>query len=558
MKSKQTGVRDLSKDFRRAGPVLCPSIWLHHRRLQPAPRFYTGIPGDPRPIPVPMSEPHDALPQPPPLPTAAGTEALAAPPPREWRRRLIAWAVICLCVALAMIRVVADKKATAEASARSMDAMGAATSGRYVVGMKTVFGKLGPGYGMAPEQIMETFEQQAKGSANAADRFRLSILQGEILGAEPALATLSGLTGPESTGLDARQFEVFRQLESLYRRAGGEAEPPPVTPAGEAEPVTLEKELGWYGRLAQAYGRPDDDPARRAVLAEAKRTFLGVLAGFVALVGVFLLGALMSCLALALFVKGTLRWRFAEEDRPRLLPAGSVWLEAFAVYLGLMVLGGLFLDSVGSGLTKALAGSSPGGAVAGTIGLVLGLGGMGLALAGGLLWPRWRGLRGADYRRGFGWTKGRGVLREMVAGALGYLAGLPLLAAGFSLTLILVSLTQADASHPLNHMAQAPAGLLMLMGGLAVVWAPLTEETFFRGALFSAVRGGMGRWVGGLITGVIFAAVHPQGWTAIPALASIGLVLALLREWRGSLIAPITAHALSNGTLLAMMLLLLR
>jgi membrane protease YdiL (CAAX protease family) len=29
----------------------------------------------------------------------------------------------------------------------------------------------------------------------------------------------------------------------------------------------------------------------------------------------------------------------------------------------------------------------------------------------------------------------------------------------------------------------------------------------------------------------------------------MGLVLALLREWRGSLIAPMTMHALHNGTI---------
>ena len=59
-------------------------------------------------------------------------------------------------------------------------------------------------------------------------------------------------------------------------------------------------------------------------------------------------------------------------------------------------------------------------------------------------------------------------------------------------------------------------------------------------------------------TGVIFAAVHPQGWTAIPALGAIGFVLALIREWRGGLLASMAAHALNNGTLLTLMLLVMR
>jgi membrane protease YdiL (CAAX protease family) len=57
------------------------------------------------------------------------------------------------------------------------------------------------------------------------------------------------------------------------------------------------------------------------------------------------------------------------------------------------------------------------------------------------------------------------------------------------------------------------------------------------------------------ISGVIFAAVHPQGWAVVPALAAIGAVLALVRQWRGSLVASITAHALHNGMLVTVMVL---
>jgi membrane protease YdiL (CAAX protease family) len=102
----------------------------------------------------------------------------------------------------------------------------------------------------------------------------------------------------------------------------------------------------------------------------------------------------------------------------------------------------------------------------------------------------------------------------------------------------------------------APA--LAFLGFLAAVWAPVVEETFFRGAFYSAWRQSGGRWVAGVGTGVIFAAVHPQGWTAIPALGAVGLVMALLREWRGSVIASMTAHALNNGTLFAVMVVVMR
>ena len=45
-----------------------------------------------------------------------------------------------------------------------------------------------------------------------------------------------------------------------------------------------------------------------------------------------------------------------------------------------------------------------------------------------------------------------------------------------------------------------------------------------------------------------------QGWPAIPLLAGLGIFLCALREWRGSLIAPITAHALNNLGVLTVVL----
>ena len=93
---------------------------------------------------------------------------------------------------------------------------------------------------------------------------------------------------------------------------------------------------------------------------------------------------------------------------------------------------------------------------------------------------------------------------------------------------------------------------------LAAIWAPLMEETMFRGALFNHLRGRQGWLVSSLIVGVLFALVHPQGWTAIPVLGSIGAVLASVREWRGSLIGPMTAHALNNATAITVVLLLVR
>ena len=85
-------------------------------------------------------------------------------------------------------------------------------------------------------------------------------------------------------------------------------------------------------------------------------------------------------------------------------------------------------------------------------------------------------------------------------------------------------------------------------GGLVLVaiFSGVGEETFFRGAFYHYLRRGMGVVVTVVLTAFFFAAVHPQGIVGIPAIASIGMVLALIREWRGSILASMTAHACNN------------
>jgi membrane protease YdiL (CAAX protease family) len=94
--------------------------------------------------------------------------------------------------------------------------------------------------------------------------------------------------------------------------------------------------------------------------------------------------------------------------------------------------------------------------------------------------------------------------------------------------------------------------------GLACVFAPVLEETMFRGALFHYLRGRWG-WAASAVTvSFVFAVIHPQGWIAVPALGAIALALAALREWRGSIIASMVAHSFNNFLAVTFALLLLR
>ena len=79
----------------------------------------------------------------------------------------------------------------------------------------------------------------------------------------------------------------------------------------------------------------------------------------------------------------------------------------------------------------------------------------------------------------------------------------------------------------------------------------------FRGALFTYMRA-WHRWLlSALMSSLIFASLHPQGWTGIPVLATIGFIFAATREWRGTVIASGVAHALNNAVAVTMLVLVL-
>ena len=88
---------------------------------------------------------------------------------------------------------------------------------------------------------------------------------------------------------------------------------------------------------------------------------------------------------------------------------------------------------------------------------------------------------------------------------------------------------------------------------LAVIVAPLAEETFFRGFVFAGLRSRFGFKGAAIAASGLFAVAHIQPITFVP-IFMIGFVLAWIYAGTGSLGAAILVHAAYNGIIMALVL----
>jgi membrane protease YdiL (CAAX protease family) len=371
-------------------------------------------------------------------------------------------------------------------------------------------------------------------------------------GTAAALAAVHGFLGLEEGGREAIDLLLARRREARGADAAFlETVSRAVTEGVNDETrEDLRLQMGWFADLLGVPGSPDQAPAAGAIRSGA--SVLVMVLGVV-VVGAFtaiFVGAGLLLFAVIRKNQGKLRLAFDPAARP-----SGVFLESFAIFLASMALGNL-----GGWMVHWSA--QP----------IVALSGLALSLA----WPRLRGHGWRESRLALGWHRGRGWWREIGAGCVGYLVMLPMALIGVAVTAVLVSLVGALGSSGQTGAGVAAGGAVAepvthpavgwMLGGweakilvflLAAVLAPLVEETFFRGAFFRSQRRAMGLMAAGLLNGLIFASLHPQGWMAIPALTAMGLGFACLREWRDSLIAPMVAHAINNGLLIGSLALVL-
>ncbi|MFM9956758.1 MAG: lysostaphin resistance A-like protein [Phycisphaerales bacterium] len=406
--------------------------------------------------------------------------------------------------------------------------------GKYAVGVK-LLGASTPALaqGGTMNQLVGTIEDQAH---TPVEKIRAAMLSAEIAEPDAALAQAEKLAADEA--LDAG----LREDAALIVKALDPAKPTAREALSADDQSRLIKRHHWFAEVLLSRGLPETEQARAAILNDGRQALVVVI-GAVAIVALaFFIGFILFALAAVLLITGQVRPAYRADARLDGTTAvhRAALIESLVLFIISLLVLGLIADLIET-----------------ATGFNVSFGIMWLALPIAL-WPRLWGMPRAQWHRALGWHTGRGVITEIGAGIVGYLAALPIVAIGFATTVTLVLFTDAKPSHPVVEQAAVGGwwnSVSILI--LACLWAPICEETFFRGAMYAHCRRWMGPIVSALIIAFVFAAIHPQGWAVVPSLMSLAVGFALIREWRGSLIAPITAHAIQNGFVMTLNLMLL-
>ena len=388
-----------------------------------------------------------------------------------------------------------------------------------------------------PDMNTTTLMTSVRDSATSpADQVRVAIVAGEMLGADEADESLAEAEVVlENLGefLEENYLTgLAEDIASLRRLYAGES----LTPE---ERQRLIDHHGWHGRVALSFGRDNDDPERKELLSGGLTLVLGLAAfGFVVVLA--LLGGLAAFIVLMVKLgSDRLRMRFVAPS-----PGGSVYLETFAVFvclfLGMQLVGAL----VGQGL--------PSWAQYGLQWLVL----------PAIFWPLLRGVGLSRWRQDMGLVLPEGLFREIGAGLFVYLASIPVYLAAALLGLALVFLrgvffqvvspsappaVEPPMSNPVIDLIDSsdPASLIVL-ASLVTLWAPIVEELVMRGALYRHLRSRARFIVAALTSALLFGLLHQYDVFLMLPVMALGGMFALIREWRGSVLGGVLAHAVHN------------
>lgn len=500
-------------------------------------------PDDDAPQLDPAAEPSpEPGPEPGPIPDISPVRPVGLADPGSRRA-----AAVALTAALVLWAIVAG-----------LQAMSAALASKAPAEVASSVSPPGPDPVTITSQIMVSLNERTGGDLTAlggrlsdldrlatgpADRLRIAVVAAELDGPEAGVDRLGELDAE----LDALRPDANADERAVLDELAGDARTirailttgdPALVGADERD--GLIDRHGWFAKLALTMGDGVDAQTRAAVVDSGMRLLI-TLAGFGLLViAAFLVGVVLMIVAIVKMSTGRVVWRFR---RPA--PGGSVYLESFAIFVGAFLILQVVMAWVETQTSKDAALR---------ISLIAQW-----ALVLCPLWPMVRGVSLARIREDLGLVRGRGIAREMLAGVVGYLAGLPLYVLVWVATLVVISIVQQGPGEgQANPVAEAiergDTLTIVLVFVLATVWAPLVEESIFRGGVYRHLRSRFGLVLAALLVGVFFSFMHGYGLLMTPPLIMLAVTFSVMREWRGSLIAPITAHFLHNAVSLSVFL----
>ena len=496
---------------------------------------------------------------PPPLPGAAGEPALVERRDRGSPQAAIVAGVAIVVLVLTtfvMQQMSARGGAAAEVPTSrivaprpgDMDAMSLkslAKVGRRIQSLTQQSG----GMGGTPE-LDKLFLDNLDGVYRPESRLRAAVVVGEMAGASEAQARLVALRDALDDPGERRAWSYLsvedrsllaEDTQTLLDVYDGRVMLEPSASGG------LQGRHGYFGKVVSRWGWPADDAERAELLSGGPAIFL-ILISFGLVVAFVVLGGFAAFITmLVLMLSGRIRSRFVPP-----MPGGSVYLETVALFF----LAFLLLH-VGMGLAVDQKWVSEANSFYVSIALQW-------ALLPIIAWPIVRGTGFTRWRREIGLHSGEGVFKELLCGAAGYLAGVPVLLAAMVVSIVAVFIKAGvgggggseppAVENPIVELVSKGGWAPWLLFALATVWAPIVEECIFRGAMYRHLRRRLGVLLTAVVVAFAFGTAHGYEWMMLGPVIALGFNFSLMREWRGSLIGPIAAHCLHNATVLLLVI----
>jgi membrane protease YdiL (CAAX protease family) len=411
--------------------------------------------------------------------------------------------------------------------------------------------------------------------SNLTTQYRAAVLQKEASRRFPLLSLGSGEVEKTSNKtIDDLISEVApvrrknpaaaRLYVSMRHEIGQEFKPEDLEPLSDSK----KPEDRTFARI-YSEEKLEADEAEKLGLALPKTNFANVMAGVHArekaglrearrkafpdseiLKPMVALGLVMAGLFVGGFVLVTyIVFRMAGRMRPEGHPAGVLNAEQAESFAGRTAL--VLIAYIASGVFAALAFRPV--LTPQATSLIAGL----LTASFALFALKPLGVAGGPSVRILGFDRRR-LLGDIGWGIGAFMANIPLV---FCCALATQNLFSGlpPAEHPISNDLQRNLGVpeMAMILIAASLLAPVFEEICFRGMMTPAMEklfGGPG--MGIFASSLIFAAIHPTGIPAWPALAMIGAMAAYITYQRGSLIPAIVFHGVHNGALLILSTLL--